>query len=155
MPWGPRVTPRRRRRRKSSESVRRTSTRYTQVTELPQKLVQDPEPGVDAGPKLTPDAKFLSDPKTVYPVTIDPVISAVDAIDDTWVRNGDDAVHGIEDEISAGIWGASWQNSSALIKFGDVQFIGNHVTHASLNLFNSYSGSCEDNWVGVCPVSED
>ncbi len=125
---------------------------HTQVTELPQKLVQDPTAGVDAGVTLTPDAKFLADPKTVYPVTIDPVIGAVDAIGDTWIRNGDTAVHAGEDEINAGIWGEAWQDSAALIQFGDAQFKGNHVTSASLNLFNAFSGSCAANWVGVYPV---
>ncbi|HST82477.1 MAG TPA: DNRLRE domain-containing protein [Kineosporiaceae bacterium] len=128
---------------------------HTQVTELPQKLVQDPEAGVDAGLTLTPDQDFLSDPKTVFPVTIDPVISAVDAIGDSWVRNGDNAVHGAEDHLNAGLWTSSSQNSSALIKFDDEQYKWNHVTSASLNLFNSYSGSCTENWVGVYPISED
>jgi RHS repeat-associated protein len=127
----------------------------SQVTDVTQKLVQDPEAGVDAGLTLTPDADFLSDPKTVFPVTIDPVISAVDAIGDTWVRNGDNAVHGAEDQLNAGLWTSSSQNSSALIKFDDEQFKWNHVTSASLNLFNSYSGSCAENWVGVYPISED
>jgi hypothetical protein len=125
---------------------------HTQVAELPQKLAQDPKAGVDAGVTLTPDPAFLADPKTVYPVTIDPVVSAVGAIDDTWIRNGDTAVHGAEDEISAGIWGESWQDSAALIQFDDWQFKWHHVTSASLNLFNSFSGSCEANWVGVYPV---
>lgn len=128
---------------------------HTQVQEVTTKLAQDPQAGVDAGLTLTPDAGFLADPKTVFPVTIDPVISAVDAIGDTWVRNGDAAVHGGEDHVSAGIWGQSWQNSSALIKFDDAQFQWNHVTSASLNLFNSFSGSCTSNWVGVYPLSED
>ena len=128
---------------------------HTQVSELAQKLVQDPKAGVDARLKLTPDAKFLTDPKTLFPVTIDPVISAVDAIGDTWVRNGDDEPHGTEDEINAGLWNDPSQNSSALIKFGDVQYHGNHVTNATLNLFNSFSGSCDSNWVGVYPISQD
>jgi RHS repeat-associated protein len=127
----------------------------TQVTDVTQKLVQDPEAGVDAGLTLTPDPEFLSDPKTVFPVTIDPVIAAVDAIGDTWVRNGDSAVHGAEDQLNAGIWGESWQNSSALLKFDDAQFKGNHVTSASLNLFNSNSGSCTASGVGVYPISQD
>jgi YD repeat-containing protein len=111
--------------------------------------------GADAGLQLTADAGFLTDPGTVYPVTIDPVISAVDAIGDTWVRNGDSAAHGSDTQLNAGLWTTASDTSLALIKFSTAQFQGNHVTDAKLTLFNSYSGSCTAQGVGVSALASD
>ena len=80
----------------------------TQVKALTPKVVLAPTTGdaagADLGITLTPDPVFLADPDTVYPVTIDPVISAVDAVGDTWVQDTDTSPHGVNSTLYSGAW---------------------------------------------------
>ncbi len=128
---------------------------HTQVGTL-DTAVTDRADGKGPQLSLTPSMDFLTDPKTVYPVTIDPVIASVTSAGDTWVRNGDGTAHGSDTQLSTGLWtSGAMTNALALMKFNIGSFAGNHVTNASLSLFNSYTGSCNADGVGIYPVGQD
>ena len=129
----------------------------TQVKALTPKVVLAPTTGdaagADLGVTLSPDPVFLADPDTVYPVTIDPVISAVDAVGDTWVQDTDTSPHGVNSTLYSGAWSShpAW----SLVRFSDAKFHGNHVTSASLSLYNTYTGSCTASGLPIFAIDQD
>ena len=89
---------------------------------------------------ITPDADFLTDPDTVYPVTIDPTVTFEDPTWDTWVRNG------ITSDLSTYDWleiGASGGKASrSLVNFRVEPLKGATITDATVGFYNYFSASC-------------
>ncbi|MFB4286669.1 DNRLRE domain-containing protein [Nonomuraea sp. ATR24] len=94
---------------------------------------------------LTPDAEFLSDPKRVYPVTVDPTITLPGVEVDTdvatsWASHPGDAM------IIAGTM--PWENGQggdvmrSLVKFDTSAFTGKRVLWAGLGMWNVETNAC-------------
>jgi len=92
---------------------------------------------------LTPDAKFLSDPSTVYPVTIDPSYTTF-AFGDAWVQTPDYTTgQDTSPELKVGTYDGGGHVARSFMHFNtDPAWAGKDVTKATLELQNYYSGSC-------------
>ncbi|MFE3073546.1 DNRLRE domain-containing protein [Streptomyces sp. NPDC059247] len=89
---------------------------------------------------LVPDAKFLADPSTRFPVTIDPAIN-VGASFDTFVQEGHTTDQSASTDLKVGNNGAS-QVARSFLSFPMKNITGKQVTAAKLNLFAYHSWSC-------------
>ncbi|MBC9719552.1 DNRLRE domain-containing protein [Streptomyces sp. TRM66268-LWL] len=97
--------------------------------------------------RLTPDAEFLSDPKTQYPVTIDPATSTLDLLFDTFVQGGESADQSVSTDLKLG-WpgdysGSTKRTARSFISWDTEQFADALVSDAKLKLYNYHSWSCE------------
>lgn len=94
------------------------------------------------GLSMTPDESFLSNPKTVYPVTIDPTFS-VTTSGDTWIQTPDytSSQYGSA-ELRAGTYDSGSHIARSFIAFASNVFNGRHMLAADLVLENFYSSSC-------------
>ncbi|WP_338675262.1 DNRLRE domain-containing protein [Streptomyces sp. SCSIO 30461] len=101
------------------------------------KVVQD---GDTVTLTLTPDAKFLADPATQFPVTIDPAIS-VGASFDTFVQQGYTTDQSTSTDLKLGNNGSS-QVARSFLSFPMKNITGKLITAAKLNLFAYHSWSC-------------
>lgn len=91
---------------------------------------------------LSPDEGFLSDPNTVFPVTVDPGYS-VYTTGDTWIMNADfTGSQSTSQELRAGTYDAGGHIARSLIKFDTSYLTGRDVTAATLRLRNWDSASC-------------
>ncbi|MEU7015910.1 DNRLRE domain-containing protein, partial [Streptomyces sp. NPDC046385] len=89
---------------------------------------------------LTPDAKFLADPATKYPVTVDPAVN-IGASFDTFVQQGYTTDMSASTELKLGNNGAG-QIARSFLHFPMAGISGKQILGAKLNLFNSHSWSC-------------
>jgi RHS repeat-associated protein len=94
---------------------------------------------------------FLKDPKTVYPVTIDPVIASASRYGDTWIINGNATPKVSDYRLAIGLIGAN--PARALLRFDETSYLGNHVTSATLKLRNYAAVGCTGQTVTAYPVS--
>lgn len=108
--------------------------------------------------ELTPPEGFLSDPATVYPVTIDPDVSMI-RTRDTWVRDGDTANHGAENKLIVGkIDPETTTNpgpTRSYLKFynGTLENKGHTILSAELGLWQYYAKTCADRQMNVHAVT--
>ncbi|WP_209644400.1 DNRLRE domain-containing protein [Kibdelosporangium banguiense] len=94
--------------------------------------------------QLTADQAWLQDPKTTYPVTLDPQIE-LDPTSDTIVRNDELSTSGKPDHSGADYLAygkATSYLARSFMQWPAAQFAGARITSATLNLWNWYSGSC-------------
>ncbi len=90
---------------------------------------------------LAPDQDFLTDPDTVYPVTVDPAFTSY-ALGDTWITNADSTSHYTSQDLRVGSVNGGSTISRTYMNFGDVRWRGKHIEHAELRLSNFYAVSC-------------
>lgn len=105
---------------------------------------------------LSPDAGFLADPDTVYPVVVDPSFTTY-ATGDTWVMNADYTTSQVASaELRAGSYDGGPHRARSFVKFfdGNALWQGKHVTAATLRLRNFYSGSCTGSAIRIRPIAE-
>jgi RHS repeat-associated protein len=104
---------------------------------------------------LSPDQAWLTDPATVYPVTIDPSLSP-DLTADTWVQNADyTSSQNTSTELRAGTYDGGGHVARSFLKFNaSGQWNGKHILSANLTLRNWYSGSCTAAAVRVQRLTE-
>ncbi|TMR97188.1 DNRLRE domain-containing protein [Nonomuraea basaltis] len=94
---------------------------------------------------LKPDAAFLSDPKRVYPVTVDPTITLPQVVTDTDVATSW-ASHPGDPMIIAGTM--PWENGQggdvmrSLVKFDTSKLKGSKVISAHLAMWNVETNAC-------------
>ncbi|MFD0366953.1 DNRLRE domain-containing protein [Streptomyces sp. NPDC127114] len=94
---------------------------------------------------LTPDADFLADPATKYPVTVDPAVNIGSSFD-TFVQQGYTTDMSTSTELRLGNNG-SGQIARSFLHFPMAGISGKQVLSAKLNLFNFASWSCSpSNW---------
>ncbi|WP_202638761.1 DNRLRE domain-containing protein, partial [Bailinhaonella thermotolerans] len=94
---------------------------------------------------LTPDAEFLADPATKYPVTIDPTTTlALEG--DIDVAKSQDGYPGSVYLSAGGGWGTT---TRAYIRFGTEALAGASVSDAKLELWNFESSNCPENAPGI------
>ncbi|MEU6979917.1 DNRLRE domain-containing protein [Streptomyces sp. NPDC046371] len=89
---------------------------------------------------LTPDAAFLADPKTVFPVTVDPAVSVGTSFD-TFVQEGYGTDQSAATELKLGNNGSA-QKARSFLSFPMAQISGKVIQSAKLNLWATHSWSC-------------
>ncbi|GIF04654.1 hypothetical protein Asi03nite_21920 [Actinoplanes siamensis] len=94
--------------------------------------------GVDV--TLEPDMKFLADPATKYPVTVDPDVSLHGTFD-TYVRNGMTTDGSTSTELVVGT-DASGNPARSFINWDPAPLRGKQIVEAHMGLWNSYSSTC-------------
>ncbi|MFE3966662.1 DNRLRE domain-containing protein, partial [Streptomyces cyaneofuscatus] len=103
---------------------------------------------------VTPDAKFLADPETKYPVTVDPSTSALSNVFDTYVQQGETRDWSTDVELDLGNPGTTNANGTprtarSFISWNTAPIADALVTDAKLSLWNFHSG----NYTGSsCPT---
>ncbi|MEU8694109.1 DNRLRE domain-containing protein [Streptomyces sp. NPDC048665] len=96
---------------------------------------------------LTPDTKWLNDPATRYPVTIDPATDTLDTLFDTFVQGGDTTDQSANTDLKLG-WpgdhsGSTKRTARSFLTFRTSNFADSLVSKATLKLWNYHSWSCE------------
>ncbi|WP_328957370.1 DNRLRE domain-containing protein [Kitasatospora purpeofusca] len=89
---------------------------------------------------LTPDAAFLNDPATQYPVTVDPAVN-IGVGFDTFVQQGYATDVSAQTELKLGNNG-SGQVARSFLQFPMAKISGKQITGGKLNLWNFHSWSC-------------
>ncbi|MEU2349709.1 RHS repeat-associated core domain-containing protein [Modestobacter sp. NPDC049651] len=107
------------------------------------------QPGTDATVVLSPPQSFLTDPATVYPVTIDPT-QTLGLLGDTFVQNNIvNTPQGGERELRVGSYNSGGQIDRSLLLFDVEPALYSVVQSAQLSLFENYSYSCSPRWMDV------
>ncbi|WP_240503037.1 DNRLRE domain-containing protein [Streptomyces prasinopilosus] len=115
----------------------RRSGERTHTAKVGVKVAQD---GDAITLTLTPDAGFLADEKTRFPVTIDPTVN-VGASFDTFVQEGYGTDQSTATELKIGNNG-SGQVARSFLSFPMKNITGKQINAAKLNLYGFYSWSC-------------
>ncbi|MGC2998532.1 DNRLRE domain-containing protein [Streptomyces sp. G35A] len=103
---------------------------------------------------VTPDAKFLADPATKYPVTVDPSTSALSNVFDTYVQQGETSDWSTDTELDLGNPGTknadgTPRTARSFISWNTSPISDALVMDAKLSLWNFHSG----NYTGSsCPT---
>ncbi|PJE97676.1 hypothetical protein CUT44_11095 [Streptomyces carminius] len=97
---------------------------------------------------LTPDADFLADPATRYPVTVDPGASELSAAFDTYVQQGETVDWSGDTELDFGNPGTVNEDGTprtarSFIQWGFGGLAGANVFSAELLLWNFHSGNTD------------
>lgn len=93
--------------------------------------------------QLNPDQAWLTDPKTRYPITIDPQISKLTTYFDTTVSEGTSADQGGADYLRLGVTtSASPKKSRTFVKWNTSALRGMEITAARTYFYNWYSTTC-------------
>ncbi|MEK2495613.1 DNRLRE domain-containing protein, partial [Kitasatospora purpeofusca] len=97
---------------------------------------------------FTPDAAFLADPATVYPVTVDPSTTALGNAFDTRVQKGETVDWSADTEIYWGNSGTknadgSSREARAFINWNTGPIADALITKATLSLYNFHSGNSD------------
>ncbi|MGW4200628.1 DNRLRE domain-containing protein [Streptomyces sp. NPDC004726] len=119
------------------------SGEHTRRVPVAMKAVERPG-GVDL--VVTPDAKFLADPKTKYPVTVDPSTSALGNVFDTYVQQGETVDWSADTELDLGNPGTTNPNGTprtarSFISWNTEPIQNALITEAKLSLWNFHSGN--------------
>jgi len=95
--------------------------------------------------RLTPNAGFLADPKTTYPVTIDPQwdIWAAGGHHDTWVQS-DGSTGWNDPELKIGSFNNGGTVARSFILFDLAPFFGTYINWATLHMYETWAFSCRD-----------
>ncbi len=92
---------------------------------------------------LSAPEEFLQDPDTVYPVVVDPTVSALTVAADTWVRLGNNNAQGSDYRLMVGARTDNTNQAVSLVKWNLPSNIsGATVTAANMQLFQYFAGSC-------------
>ncbi|MFI5868247.1 DNRLRE domain-containing protein [Streptomyces sp. NPDC051546] len=113
------------------------SGEHTRTAKVGLKVTQE---GSRVDLTLTPDAAFLADPATAFPVTVDPAVS-VTAGFDTFVQQGYTTDESHATELKLGNNGSN-QVARSFLSFPMAKISGKQIQAAKLNLYNSHSWSC-------------
>ncbi|MDR3081016.1 MAG: DNRLRE domain-containing protein, partial [Streptomyces sp.] len=97
---------------------------------------------------VTPDAAFLTDPKTKYPVTVDPSTSALSNTFDTYVQRGETVDWSSDTELDMGNPGTTNADGTtrvarSFIHWNTTPIKDALVSSASVQLFNFHSGNTD------------
>ncbi|MFJ5933115.1 DNRLRE domain-containing protein [Streptomyces sp. NPDC093071] len=126
------------------------SGKHTRQINVAMKVVKA-KGGVDL--VLTPDAAFLADPATKYPVTVDPSTSSLSNVFDTYVQQGTTVDWSTDVELDLGNPGTknadgTFRTARSFVSWNTAPIADALVTDAKLSLWNFHSG----NYTGsACP----
>ncbi|GFM96972.1 hypothetical protein Sfulv_17830 [Streptomyces fulvorobeus] len=95
---------------------------------------------------ITPDAKFLTDPATKYPVTVDPSTSSLSNVFDTYVQQGETVDWSADVELDLGNPGTknadgTPRTAQSFISWNTSPIQDALVLNAKLSLWNFHSGN--------------
>lgn len=123
------------------------------VESVETKLVDGANGGKEL--QLTPSMEYLSDPKTQYPVTVDPDIAKVEDRGDTYYFNGQAPTdsRGSDYRLRTGYQDGATHRS--LVTFGYEDYIGQTVTQATLRLRQYSSATCTAKKNEAYPIKAD
>ncbi|MEU9291770.1 DNRLRE domain-containing protein [Streptomyces sp. NPDC048275] len=115
----------------------KNSGEHTNTAKVGVKVAQD---GDTVTLTLTPDAAFLADEETRFPVTIDPSINVGTSFD-TFVQQGYTTDQSAATELKLGNNGSD-QVARSFLSFPMKNITGKQITAAKLNLYEFHSWSC-------------
>ncbi|MET9467673.1 DNRLRE domain-containing protein [Streptomyces sp. NPDC006544] len=97
---------------------------------------------------LTPDAGFLADPKTAYPVTVDPSTSSLGSLFDAYVQQGETVDWSNDTELDFGNPGTkngdgTFRTARSFITWNTAPISDALVSSAKLSLWNFHSGNTD------------
>ncbi|MFE2597803.1 DNRLRE domain-containing protein [Streptomyces sp. NPDC059396] len=97
---------------------------------------------------VTPDAAFLADPKTVYPVTVDPSTSALANTFDTYVQQGETVDWSADTELDFGNPGTknaddTFRTARSFITWNTTPIQEALIVDTNLALWNFHSGNTD------------
>ncbi|WP_436995085.1 DNRLRE domain-containing protein [Streptomyces sp. enrichment culture] len=126
-------------------AVDEVSGEHTNRAEVDWKVVETGD-GVDL--VITPDADFLADPDTQYPVTVDPSTSALSNVFDTYVQQGETRDWSTDTELDWGNPGTTNPDGTpryarSFITWNTAPISDALVTGAKLSLWNFHSGNTD------------
>ncbi|MFB8238039.1 DNRLRE domain-containing protein [Kitasatospora purpeofusca] len=109
------------------------------------KVVQN---GDDIDLVFTPDAAFLADPRTTYPVTVDPSTTGLGNVFDTYVQKGEKVDWSADTELDLGNPGTknadgTSREARSFITWDTAPIADALVTNATLSLWNFHSGNTD------------
>ncbi|MFE0553584.1 DNRLRE domain-containing protein [Streptomyces pilosus] len=125
--------------------VDKRSGEHTNRARVAMKVVKTKD-GVDL--VVTPDATFLTDPDTKYPVTIDPSTSSLSNVFDTYVQQGETVDLSTDTELNFGNPGTTNSNGTprtaqSFITWNTAGLQDALVSSAKLSLWNFHSGNTD------------
>jgi RHS repeat-associated protein len=126
-------------------TVDKRSGEHTRKARVGLKVVQK---GSSVDLVVTPDAKFLADPKTEYPVTVDPSTSSLSNVFDTYVQQGETVDWSADTELDFGNPGTKNADGTArtaqsFISWNTTPIQDALVQDAKLSLWNFHSGNAD------------
>lgn len=97
---------------------------------------------------VTPDAKFLADPDTAYPVTVDPSTSSLSNVFDTYVQQGETVDWSTDTELDLGNPGTTNSDGTprtarSFISWNTTPIQGALILDAKLSLWNFHSANTD------------
>ncbi|WP_240118379.1 LamG-like jellyroll fold domain-containing protein [Streptomyces sp. MUM 2J] len=103
--------------------------------------------------RMTADRAWLDAPERVYPVTVDPTITASNT---TYVQNNYSADRSTENVIKVGSYDSGTNKANSFLQFSSLgtTLKGQRVTSAKLNVYASWSSTCTAEVFYVHPVSQ-
>ncbi|MEU4492931.1 DNRLRE domain-containing protein [Streptomyces sp. NPDC023998] len=124
-------------------TVDKVSGEHTNRAKVGLKVVKT-KGGVDL--VITPDAKFLADPQTKYPVTVDPSTSSLSNVFDTYVQQGETVDWSADTELDLGNPGTvngdgTPRTARSFITWNTAPISDALVSDAKLSLWNFHSGN--------------
>jgi hypothetical protein len=127
------------------------SGEHTRKVPVEMKVVQK---GSTIDLVVTPDAEFLADPETRYPVTVDPSTSSLSNVFDTYVQQGETVDWSTDTELDLGNPGTknadgTFRIARSFVSWNTTKIQDALVQDATLSLWNFHSG----NYTGTsCPT---
>lgn len=126
-------------------TVDEVSGEHTRRSRVAMKVVKT-KGGVDL--VITPDAAFLADPATKYPVTVDPSTSALGNLFDTYVQQGETVDWSADTELDLGNPGTknadgTYRIAQSYITWNTAPVSDAMVSSATLSLWNFHSGNTD------------
>ncbi|MFJ8194766.1 DNRLRE domain-containing protein [Streptomyces sp. NPDC096094] len=127
-------------------SVDQRSGKHENRARVGMKVVNKGQGVVDL--VVTPDADFLADPETQYPVTVDPSTSALGNLFDTYVQRGETVDWSGDTELDLGNPGTkngdgTYRTARSFITWNTAPIADALVSKATLSLWNFHSGNTD------------
>ncbi|ELS50269.1 putative YD repeat-containing protein [Streptomyces viridochromogenes Tue57] len=126
-------------------TVDKRSGEHTNRAKVGLKVVQK---GSTVDLVVTPDAKFLTDPETTYPVTVDPSTSSLSNVFDTYVQQGETVDWSTDTELDLGSPGTTNADGTprtarSFISWNTTPIQDALVLDAKLSLWNFHSANTD------------
>ncbi|MER5935747.1 DNRLRE domain-containing protein [Streptomyces sp. NPDC001928] len=127
-------------------TVDKTSGEHTRRARVGMKVIDKGDGAVDL--VVTPSAKFLKDPATRYPVTVDPSTSALSNTFDTYVQQGETTDLSTDTELDLGNPGTknpdgTPRTARSLITWNTAGIADSLIIDTNLALYNFHSGNTD------------
>ncbi|MFF8696726.1 DNRLRE domain-containing protein [Streptomyces sp. NPDC015144] len=128
-------------------STDKRSGEHTRTAPVGLKVTQN---GDEVDLTVTPDAGFLADPDTKFPVTVDPAVS-IGANFDSFVQQGFTTDQSASTDLKIGNNGSN-QVARSFLQFQTGAIRGKKILSAKLNLYNYHSWACNSSGSGSWEV---